>query len=132
MFLTGVIVKQHSIPEKRQHPRLDNGLSLKISTSEGDIVTETSNISCSGLYCRVDRYLEPMTKLGILLLFPERKGERLATRKINCSGVVVRVENILEGEGFRIAVFFNEIAPSDRKFLTDFIEQAIARGNNGH
>ena len=56
---------------------------------------------------------------------PVRKNGRIMTRKISCGGVVVRTENILDGEeGFNIAIFFNDISDRDTKVLADFVQQA--------
>jgi hypothetical protein len=123
----GVRVSQQSRSERRQHPRVDNNVPLKISSADADFVTETKNISCAGAYCRVSRYLEPMTKLKVLLLLPVRKGKRVTTKKVSCFGVVVRTENILEGEGFNTAIFFNDIHPRDSRAIAEFVEGSRSR-----
>jgi len=111
--------------ERRSHPRAENNVPLKISSADADFVTETKNISCAGAYCRVSKYLEPMTKLKIVLLLPLRKKGRVTTKKISCCGVVVRTENILNDEGFNTAIFFNDIHPKDSRTLAEFVGNAI-------
>lgn len=116
---------EQNFSEKRRDPRVENSLSIKLSSPQVDIVTETKNLSSSGVYCKVDRYLEPMTRLGIILLLPQRRNSRVTTRKVSCGGVVVRTENIPDGAGFNIAVFFNDISAKDSKVLADFVRMAI-------
>lgn len=111
--------------EKRQHPRVENNIPLKISTADVDLVTETKNISCSGAYCRVSKFLEPMTKMDITLLVPFKKSGKATTKKVVCGGVVVRTENIPEGDGFNTAIFFNDIHPRDSRFLADYVKNMI-------
>jgi hypothetical protein len=111
--------------EKRRQPRVDNNLPLKISTDDIDLVTETKNISSSGVYCRVGKFLEPMTKLRITLMLPIKKTGKTSTKKVLCGGVVVRTENIPEGDGFNTAIFFNDIHPRDSRVLAQFVESLL-------
>ena len=115
--------------EKRRHPRVDNNIPLKISTPAADLVTETKNISCSGAYCRVNKFLEPMTRLQLTLLLRQNKSGKMVTKKITCGGVVVRTENIPGEDGFNTAIFFNEIHPRDTRVLTDYVA-SVAAGKN--
>lgn len=112
--------------EKRQHPRVADSVPLKISSADFDFVTETRNISCSGVYCKVDKYIEPMTRLDICLLLPVRKNGRRTTKKVCCCGVVVRIENILNEDCFNTAIFFSDIHPRDSRVLADFVESVVA------
>jgi hypothetical protein len=116
--------QQHPI-EKRRHPRIENNIPLKISTEDVDLVTETKNISCSGAYCWVNKFLEPMTKMAVTLLIPFKKVGKATTKKIVCGGVVVRTENIPGGDGFNTAIFFNDIHPRDTRFLAEYVQNMI-------
>ena len=116
----------HESVEKRHHPRVENNVPVKISSLAGDLVTETRNISCSGAYCRVNQFLEPMTKLQVTLLLPVKKGDKITTKKVTCGGVVVRTENIPHEDGFNSAIFFNDIHPRDSRLLADHVERAMA------
>ncbi|MCK5260521.1 MAG: PilZ domain-containing protein, partial [Candidatus Omnitrophica bacterium] len=86
------MISRRSIDERREDPRLENNIPVKICQDGGDIVTETQNVSRSGAYCRVNQYIEPMTKLKIHLLLSFSKNEKSVTKKISCEGVVVRSE----------------------------------------
>ena len=116
--------QQHPV-ERRRHPRVDNNIPLKISTPDVDLVTETKNISCSGAYCRVNKFLEPMSKMQITLLIPFKRAGKATTKKVICGGVVVRTENIPEGDGFNTAIFFNDIHPRDSRFLADYVQGVL-------
>jgi hypothetical protein len=111
--------------ERRIYPRLEKNIPLKISQDEGDIVTETANISRSGAYCRVNKYIPPMTKLKIYLLLPIRKNGKNTTKKITCQGVVVRTEPVQGKEYCNIAIFFNEIAQRDAESIADFVNSYL-------
>ncbi|NTV29039.1 MAG: PilZ domain-containing protein [Candidatus Omnitrophica bacterium] len=112
--------------ERRKCPRVSNNVPLKIFSPDADLVTETKNISCSGAYCRINRYLEPMTKLKVVLLLPVRKNGKVTAKKVSCGGVVVRTENILNEEGFNTAIFFNDIKPRDTRIIAEFVDSVIS------
>jgi hypothetical protein len=118
------VVKQGGI-EQRKHPRVENNVPVKISAPQADVVTETKNISCSGVYCRVNKFLEPMTKLQITLLLPVKRAAKISTRKITCGGVVVRTENIPGEDFFNSAIFFNDIHPRDSRVLVHFVDSLL-------
>jgi hypothetical protein len=111
--------------ERRKHPRIEKNVPLKLSWADADVVTETRNISCAGAYCRVSKYIEPMTRVEVTLLLPVKKGEKVTTKKITCRGVVVRTENIPDGEEFYTAIFFSDILPKDSRILAQFVENAV-------
>ena len=112
--------------ERRSHPRIENNVPVKLSWAEADVVTETRNISCAGAYCRISKYIEPMTKVEITLLLPVKKGTKVTTKKIVCRGVVVRTEHIPDAEEFYTAIFFSDILPKDSRILAQFVESALA------
>jgi hypothetical protein len=112
--------------ERRKHPRVEKNVPLKLSWADADVVTETRNISCAGAYCRVSKYIEPMTRVEVTLLLPVKKGEKVTTKKVTCRGVVVRTENIPDGEEFYTAIFFSDIIPKDSRILAQFVENTLA------
>ena len=112
--------------EQRRHPRIEYSVPIKISAPSADLVTETRNISCSGAYCRINKYLELMTKLKIILLLPVRKDGKVSTKKITCTGVVVRVENIPYEDAFNAAIFFSDMNSRDSRVLADHVQGVLA------
>lgn len=111
--------------ERRRSPRLEHTVPLKLSSGDIDIVTESRNLSSSGVYCRVNAYIEPMTKLKIHLLLPVKKNNRTATHRISCQGVVVRAESVPDHNYFNAAIFFNDIQPKDIQAIADFVEHML-------
>ena len=111
-----------SIDERRKNPRLDNNIPVKICQEGGDLVTETKNVSRSGAYCRVNQYIEPMTKLKIHLLLSFPKSGKSVTKKISCEGVVVRSEPASDDGKYHIAVFFSDISKRDAECITDYVD----------
>lgn len=118
----------HSSQERRRSPRLEHTVPLKLSSGDIDIVTETHNLSSSGVYCRVSAYIEPMTKLKIHLLLPVKKNNRASTRRISCQGVVVRAESVPDKNYFNAAIFFNDIQPKDIQAIADFVDHMLEQG----
>jgi len=113
--------------ERRKSPRINKVLSVKLSDPEFDILTETKNISSTGAYCPVNRKLAPMTKIQMVLLIPIKKNRSKLIKKINCQGVVVRLENIKDSEKYpyRAGIFFNQIDDSDKKALRFYIQSSL-------
>lgn len=117
--------------EKRRHPRLKKSVPLKISGGDFDIVTETENVSLSGAYCKIDRYIEPMTKLKILMLLPLPYKKKIVSKKIECEGVVVRTKNPAPGSNqYNIAIFFSDLTNKDKKVLSECVEHHIKHIEN--
>lgn len=113
--------------ERRTYPRVTKKLPLKVKANSFDIAAETKNISSSGVYCQVNKYVELMTKVAIILLLPLKlKNNKIVTRKLNCEGVVVRVEKSKDAEGrFNLAIFFNNIKKADTAAITRYVNSHI-------
>ncbi len=118
--------------ERRRHHRLEHRIPVKISSGDVDIVTETTNLSCSGAFCRSNKYIAPMTKLKLNLLLPIRKNEKISTKHIHCEGVVVRAEASANGDYFHTAIFFSDITPRDSQTIGEFVETISHDKNNPH
>ena len=115
--------------ENRKYPRVGKQVPVKICQEDGNIVTQTANISRSGAYCRVNKYIEPMSRMKIHLLLPTRRHGKGATKKITCQGVVVRTESPAGEDYHNIAIFFNDIslrdADSIAEYVSSFLEKEI-------
>lgn len=114
--------------ERRKHPRVQKRLPLKVKVDSHTIVTETINISASGAYCEIDRYIAPMTRMGLVLLLPIRlKNNKTATRRLSCEGVLVRIEKSGASEGrFSAAIFFTRMKDADVKSINRYVESRLA------
>jgi hypothetical protein len=111
--------------ERRRHFRLEHNVPVKISSADLDIVTETSNLSCSGAFCQVNKFIAPMTKLKLNLLLPIRKNNKIVTKRLHCEGVVVRSESVPTGDYFQTAIFFSDISPKDAQIIHDFVDSIV-------
>lgn len=113
--------------ERRKSPRVEKILPIKLSGNESDILTETHNISASGAYFSLERSLELMTKLNVVLLIPIKKNKTKTIQKINCTGVVVRCE-IADTEAklpYQAAMYFSDIKDRDKKILHLYIASLL-------
>ena len=122
-------MNSHSSPERRRAPRLEHNVPLKLSSVDVEIVTETKNLSSSGAYCRVNKFIEPMTKLKIHLLLPVKKNNRMTTRKVSCQGIVVRSEAVAGHDYFNTAIFFSDLSVKDSQSLKDFVDSMLEHKN---
>ncbi len=118
--------------ERRKHPRRETVLSLKISKRGLDAITETRNISCSGVYCRVNKPLPIMAKIGVTLLLPiQNRRNRVNTEKLRCNGVVVRSEPAIVKEADtayqNVAIFFTDLSKKDKDRITQYVLQSFKR-----
>jgi hypothetical protein len=107
-----------SFTEKRKHPRQPTTLEYKIENigETFDIEGITRNLSANGVLCQVDKPIPEMTELKLLLKLPNDYAE--------CQGTVVRVKKCVGSEEkYHIAIYFNKIAPAEKKKITDFIGQ---------
>lgn len=110
--------------ERRKHPRIrDKNISIKLSGDGFNAITQSLDLSASGLYCKIDREIPVMTRVQVVLSLPSEKktGSSVAMK---LDGVVVR-EHPVKKEGkiqhYDIAIFFNTLLPRERKRLVRYI-----------
>ena len=115
--------------ERRQYPRIEQRLPLKIAANGYDFVTTTQNISCVGAYCHLTRYIPPFTRVMVTLDLPIISDNAKIDRIVECKGVIVRTED-KEG-GFNIAIFFNAITESQRNKIAQYVSQFLPHSPSG-
>ncbi|MCK4538441.1 MAG: PilZ domain-containing protein [Candidatus Krumholzibacteria bacterium] len=109
--------------ERRKSPRVDVELPIILEGADGEVRGKTLNISASGIYFELSKYIEPMTKLRMGLAIP------LATENgkegiVQFDGIVVRTEPETESEEtkvYKMAVFFTKVPDSSMGILSKFI-----------
>ncbi len=116
--------------DRRKHPRTEGNIPVKIYSDDFDVVTETKNLSRAGVYCQVDKYIEPMTKLNIHLLLSCKKDGKITTKKVSCQGVIVRTESVPGTDIFNVAIYFNEIKARDAENIADFVEIMLDKNSD--
>ncbi|HEX9781023.1 MAG TPA: PilZ domain-containing protein [bacterium] len=115
-----------SRPERRRAPRIDERVPLALAGEDAEFQTQTRNLSASGVYCRLNRFIPPMAKLAVTLSIPDGAKARTVT----CTGVVVRVEPSPTPDGrdqYEIAIFFSEITDRDRTAISRFVQQRLTQ-----
>lgn len=119
--------------ERRKQPRTETKLPLKISKKGLDLITETRNISSSGVYCRVNKPLPLMSKIGLTLLLPICRKTKVNTEKVRCNGVVVRSEPTIIREADtayqNIAIFFTDLSKKDRDMISQYVLQSFKKSS---
>ncbi len=111
--------------ERRRAPRVAERVSVALTEEGKAFQAESENLSAAGVYCTLDRFLPPMTKLQ--LQFELLDGARHV--RVRCEGVVVRVEPIIasaERGRYHVAVFFTELAERDRSAISRFVSQRLS------
>lgn len=125
---------RHQGPERRRAPRVESRLPVTLTHEAGALAASTRDISESGAYCTLRRFIPLMTKLQIHLDLPGRLRSTRSTR-IACQGVVVRVEPpkpIPRRSRYHLAIFFNDMGDGDRariaRYVHDHLHAAKPRG----
>jgi c-di-GMP-binding flagellar brake protein YcgR len=108
--------------------RADARLSMRVEAGspEADgaqVVTESQNISASGIYCMSSHYLAPLSKVALTIVLPKVPGTRSAKELIKCEGIVVRCEqSVRRGERpYEIACMFSSLDDDLRQRIDAFV-----------
>ena len=105
--------KRDTKKERRKHRRMHAEIPVEIASlsfkfSSTDSQCRVVNISCSGIYCQVDRFFPLFTTLHVSFRLKPSAREHSGEDTITCRGVVVRTEPSHPIKGCReyhIAVF---------------------------
>jgi c-di-GMP-binding flagellar brake protein YcgR len=130
--------------ERRTSTRVDARLSMRLKGARADgdltqIVTESQNISASGVYCLSPHYLAPLSKVNLAIVLPRLPGGRGTKDIINCEGIVVRCEaSTPRSESqYELACVFADLDSRRRERIEEFVTwrnlQTLraATGSNG-
>lgn len=116
--------------ERRRAQRLPAQVPCSITDVGGAFSAQTENLSASGLYCTLDHFIAPMSKLEIALELPN--GPRPI--HMRCHGVVVRTQPVVAtiGRGrYQIAVLFTEVTERDRRAIARFVQRRLSSKTPG-
>ena len=111
--------------ERRRAPRVAERLPVAITEAGAQLTAETQNLSTSGAYCSMDRFIAPMTKLELTLDVPDGA----SYTKVQCQGVVVRVEPAIgtpDHGRYHVAIFFTELSQRGRSAIARFVQQRLS------
>ena len=115
--------------ERRRKARTEARLSMRVEGNpvEGQpaqVVTESQNISASGVYCRSSHFLAPFSKVDLTIVLPHMPGVRSGKELLKCEGIVVRCDPAAAkrgDKGFQLACMFSDIGPRHRELLEEFV-----------
>ena len=110
--------------ERRGSPRIEMQVPMNLAVDGEMLITRTKNLSASGAYCTLRRFLEPMTKLQVQLELPGRP----RPTKVVCYGVVVRIEPprpLPKRSSYHIAIFFHDIAARTRSIIAQYVRERM-------
>ena len=114
--------------ERRRSPRADARLSMRLegerdAGAKEQLVTESQNISASGIYCLSETFLPPLSKVNLTLVLPRFGGRRGANELIKCEGIVVRCEPPAKrGERrYELACMFSGLDERRRMLIEEFV-----------
>jgi len=120
------MTKPNVVKDRRTSPRVDARLQIELSIGSEDATEKanTINISANGVYFTCNRYIEPLTKLGLRLLLGGETADE-ESESIDVQGVVVRVEP--EGadadvDQWDIACYFTDSTPEFRERLGRYVQ----------
>jgi hypothetical protein len=115
-------------------------MRLQGARTDGDVakvVTESQNISASGVYCLSSHYLAPLSKVDLAIVLPRLPGGRGTKDIINCEGIVVRCDGAAKrgNHAYQLACMFTELDAARRQRLEEFVTwrnlQALRAATDG-
>lgn len=114
--------------ERRETTRADARLSMRVEgppvdTGTAQLVTESQNISASGVYCFSDHYLAPLSKVALTIVLPKVPGSRGTKELIKCEGIVVRCDSPKKrgDRHYELACMFSSLEPQWRQRIDEFV-----------
>ena len=114
--------------ERRKSPRVkDKGIEIQLKGEGFGVITQSLDVSASGVYCKITSSVPLMTRLEIVLALPgEEKGAPPII--LHIEGVVVREHPVVRDgktEHYDVAIFFNFLRAGDREKLVDYIDRRL-------
>lgn len=109
------------LEERRKFPRFEIEQMIELSFGKESYLHAAGvDISETGLLCESSEYVEPLTRLYLMVGLSANDYEK---QKITCEGIVLRS---FEQDGrFSIAVNFTTMQEEDRKKLNNYMESAF-------
>ena len=117
--------------ERRAAPRIAERIRFAITEGSTVLQAETKNLSTSGVYCLIDKFIAPMTKLAVEFTLPHKPH----AVKIQSTGVVVRIEPVVtanqQGQ-YLMAIFFSDLSVRDRESIAAFVRDRLSSAGALH
>lgn len=111
--------------EKRENPRYLLDLPLEINHRDFHIGTRTRNISCSGVFCDIDKYIPAKTKITVKIKLALIVDGRKVKKILNFPAKIARIEQdkARKNTNFHVGIKFNNLRDKTRDYLVRFIQQ---------
>ncbi len=109
-------------PERRRSARVPQRVSLSIVNPREVIKAETLDLSASGVYCMLSKFVPLMSKLDLHFALPSNGGS------IHCTGVIVRIDPPAAQPGresYKAAIFFSDLPEKDRHAIETFVQARL-------
>ncbi|MBF0216460.1 MAG: PilZ domain-containing protein [Candidatus Omnitrophica bacterium] len=110
--------------DRRRYPRIkDKGISIQFKGDGFDAITQSLDVSASGIYCKIEKSIPLMTRLEIVLALPD-PGQKGGVVILNVEGVVVREHPVIrDGKivHYDVAIFFNALTLEERELIVNYI-----------
>jgi hypothetical protein len=114
--------------ERRGSERADVRLSMRVDgamAGAAKIVTESQNISASGVYCHASHYLAPLSKVQLTIILPRMPGGDGSPQElVKCDGIVVRCDQRKGDRSdtpYELACMFSGLEPGLRARIEEFV-----------
>ncbi len=115
--------------ERRGSERAEARLSMRVDAGAiagtTKIVTESQNVSASGVYCHASHYLAPLSRVQLTLVLPRVPGgSGPAQELLKCDGIVVRCNHRAGERGetpYELACMFAGLDAVARGRLEEFV-----------
>ena len=107
--------------ERRKYPRAKADFHAEIDNGFEAVRTKVDNISCSGIYCEVNKKVPLMTKLDLNMLIPTTFPSMGEFFRVHCSGVVIRAELSKHKGKYNIAILFSDLLEGAKNKLSSYI-----------
>ncbi len=111
---------------RRKNYRFVLELPLQIKNGECSFETKTSNISRSGVFCKIDRFLPVKTEITVTMRLSFLTAGRKVRKTIHCPAKVVHIippQEQPEQVSYETGIEFSKIREVDKDFLLLYIRQ---------
>jgi hypothetical protein len=126
-------MEKPAFTERRRHgrARIHMEAILEGSRPEDSLRLRVENFSVGGFFCRINRAMKPMTRLGVTFQFPPYAEH--PPRTIEGSALVVRCDPSAREEGeFDMAACFTYLPPDAASHIQGYVDwyELVYRGED--
>jgi hypothetical protein len=115
--------------ERRRSERAEAKLSMRLESAElsgsTKMVTESQNISASGLYCHASHYLAPFSKVQMAIVLPVVGAPRSSQDVVKVEAIVVRCTQRAGDRSatpYDLACMFTDLDTAVRRRIEEFVQ----------